>query len=60
MNWIRFRKVNNNIVIINAFKSDINNIANMKTQHYLITTTIANTFLKFELINYVHSIFETF
>lgn len=50
MNYIRFDDVIKNTTIINTFNSDNSNLANIKTHHQKIMTTIANTFLKFEPI----------
>ena len=40
----------NKTMIINTYNSDNSNIANIKTQHQQIRSTITNRFLKFELM----------
>ena len=49
MNCFRFANVVNKTRIINTFNSDNRNIANIKTKHCKIMTTITNRILKFEL-----------
>ena len=48
MNCSRFANVMNNTTISSSFNSDNSNIANSKTQHRQIITTITYRILKFE------------
>ena len=48
MNCVRFVNVMNNTTIIKNFTRDNRNIADFKTQHGQIMTTIANGISKFE------------
>ena len=48
MNCFRFANVMNSTNIINTFNSDNSNIANIKTKHRQIMTTITNRILKFK------------
>ena len=50
MRRFRFANMKNNATIINTFNSDNDNIANIKTQHHQIMTTIANRILKFKIM----------
>ena len=49
MSCYRFANTRNNTTIINAFNSDNNNIANIKTQNCQTITIITNRILKFKL-----------
>ena len=46
INCFGFANVMNNTIIINTFNSDNSNIANVKTEHHQIITTITNMILK--------------
>ena len=48
MNYFRFANAMKNTTIINIFNIDNGNIANIKTQHCQIMTTITNRILKSE------------